>query len=793
MNIKSILVLFFAILLSAEAGAQVAANNANEARPSPRARILDHLLSTYRSDLDDKPGEVPVWEHWLRVSGELPPDFDEMPANAFPPDLLQFSDGKPVTNVAQWPARREEIRKILKSYMFGNWPAVPPKMVVEVAGSRRGAPRTAVVRADGTYSVSNIQLLFAPSIRAVEYMEKHPGLDRDTFRVAPLAVQLFVPKGAGPFPVIIEPGGPGRDDQANAQDLERIQRGYMVCHYDRRDADLIAKVYVDSDCNQLEWWAWAAGRCVDYLYTRDDVDRDRIATAGHSRGGKTALLAAVMDERIKAVIDSHPGTAAGTFNLWRYAGDKFGGETLENSTRQFPYWNNPRMRFFIGRENKMPFDSHYLLGLLAPRACLISTGEHDGVGEVWGDQQCYLAAKKVYQLLGNERALGFYSSPGGHEVTPVMRKSYLDWLDMQFGRQPFTFQEKLVYSYTFEDWKNVTGVHVPVQEFPEKDMNDILRTAGGKEVKTKADWESKAQEVRSQVKKIIGELPGYNKISNITLLNERTDPEHPDLKKAEVSLGAGLVAHLTWPASGGGKLPVVIYLHAYLDSGGYNWHRGFGYFTRVGERLARNGFLAVEFDQLGYGQRNRDCGLEFYKDHKDLSALGVMIQDVRKIIDAVSLLKWVDEDRIMVSGYSLGGMVGLYAAVFEPRIHGVASISGFGSMRMDVHGNQTEGIKRYALLRPTIPKLGFFLGQEKRIPYDFHEILGVIAPRPVFILAPKLDQDWVYDDVAACYREAAKVFGFYQKRDNLVLSSPDDFNRFPPEYQESVINWLKTL
>lgn len=794
MKTKLHLIFTCAILLWARVSAEESAVGKNEAGQGKRSRILDHLLTTFRSDKDDKPGEVPVWEHWLRVSGELPPDFDQLPTNAFPPDMLRFLSGQAVTTPAQWSTRREEIKTLLNQYMFGNWPPAPPKMLAVTArAARRGASTAPARPADEQYTTDNVQLLFGPSIRAVEYMEKHPGLDRDTFRVAPLAVQLLVPKGPGPFPVIIEAGGPDRGGQASVQDLERLQRGYMVCHYDKRDAETFPAVYVDNDCNQLEWWAWAAGRCVDYLYTRPDVDKDRIATAGHSRGGKTALLAAVMDDRIKAVIDSHPGAGAGTFNLWRYLGEKYGGENLENSTRQFPYWNNPRMRFFIGRENKMPFDSHFLLGLLAPRACLISTGERDGVGEVWGDQQCYLAAKKVYQLLGKDQALGFYSSPGVHEVTPVMRKAYLDWLDMQFGRKPYAFKEKLVYSYTFDRWKEVTGEKLNVNEFPEKSLDDILRSPDGQEIQSTTEWASKAEEVKAQIKRIIGDLPSYNKIQKIELRNERVLPEHPDLRAADIAVDEKLVAHLTWPARRTGKLPVVIYLHAYLDARGYDWHRGFGYFLRTGERLAQNGFLAVEFDQFGYGQRNLDCGMDFYKANKDVSAIGVMIQDVSKVIDAVGLIDWADQGKIMVSGYSLGGMVGLYAAVFEPRIHAVASTCGFGSMRMDAHGNETEGIKRYAYLRPTIPRLGFFLGHERRIPFDFHEVLGVIAPRPVFILAPKLDQDWVYDDVAACYREATKVYALYQKRDNIVLNSPNDFNRFPPEYQETVINWLKTL
>jgi len=213
----------------------------------------------------------------------------------------------------------------------------------------------------------------------------------------------------------------------------------------------------------------------------------------------------------------------------------------------------------------------------------------------------------------------------------------------------------------------------------------------------------------------------------------------------------------------------------------------------VGERLALNGYLAVEFDQFGYGKRNQDCGIEFYKEHPEVSALGVMIQDVSKIIDALCLLDWVDTDQIMVTGYSLGGIVGLYATLYDSRIKAVASTCGYGSMRLDAHGKQTEGIKRYAHLRPTIPRLGHFLGHENRIPYDFHEILGLIAPRPVLIVAPELDQDWFHEDVLACYIEALKIYFLYDSQENITLLSPNDFNRYPPKYQDMVIDWLSDI
>jgi len=57
----------------------------------------------------------------------LPPDFDELQANAFPPELLKFDNGQAVDSPEKWLIRRQEIRKSLDQYMFGNWPPAPVK------------------------------------------------------------------------------------------------------------------------------------------------------------------------------------------------------------------------------------------------------------------------------------------------------------------------------------------------------------------------------------------------------------------------------------------------------------------------------------------------------------------------------------------------------------------------------------------------------------------------------------------------------------------------------------------
>jgi dienelactone hydrolase len=747
-----------------------------------RSAYLRHLLEVYHSDEDDKPHDAPFWEMWLRESGELPPDFDALPTNAFLPDVLTFNDGRVVRTPEEWRQRRQEVLDILEYYQLGRWPPPPPKMVAEELDSTQDDALQGTVK--------HVRLVYGPSAKAVAADTRQLSKDACVLRSVHLNVEVFIPDGQGPFPAVVEvEAGSGWGGHLSGYlSSTAAKRGYVVCTFNRLDAFTARDVYPDYEYNQLGWWAYAASRCIDYLYRLDEVDQSKVAVIGHSRGGKMSLIAAALDERIAAAIPSHTGSAAGTVPPWRYMGEKYGAETLEASTRLYPYWNHPRMRFFAGRENKLPFDSHFLMALVAPKALLVTEGDADDVGEPWGAQQAYLATKKVYELLGQPERCNIAFSSGGHRLAEEVKEQYVDWLDMQFGRRSLDFSEELMYTYTFDKWREVVGETVDVTSFPEKGLDDLLVGNDGAVIQTREAWLAKKEAIKERILWGLGELSVVKEVYEAKLVDVRkTDI---GLMKATLPIEGKLVGHLTYPAETDGKLPVVIYLHAYLDALGYDWPAEYGWTPSVGERLARKGFLAVEYDQFGYGTRNHDCGIEFYAEHPRQSAMGVMVQDVRRAIGALSSLDIADQDRIMVAGFSLGGAVGLHAAALDERIQAVASTCGFASMRLDAHGNETEGLRRYSHLRPTLPRLGFFVGYERNVPYDFHEILSLIAPRPVLVLAPTLDQDWFYEDVEACTASASAVYQLLGSESNLQLHAPLDFNRYPPRYQNTVHEWL---
>lgn len=49
----------------------------------------------------------------------------------------------------------------------------------------------------------------------------------------------------------------------------------------------------------------------------------------------------------------------------------------------------------------------------------------------------------------------------------------------------------------------------------------------------------------------------------------------------------------------------------------------------------------------------------------------------------------------------------------------------------------------------------------KEMPFDFDEILGLIAPRPVLAWAPTLDCDHLQDDVRQVVERARDVYDLY--------------------------------
>jgi pimeloyl-ACP methyl ester carboxylesterase len=169
------------------------------------------------------------------------------------------------------------------------------------------------------------------------------------------------------------------------------------------------------------------------------------------------------------------------------------------------------------------------------------------------------------------------------------------------------------------------------------------------------------------------------------------------------------------------------------------------------------------------------------------------VEDVRKAVDTLSADAALDPERISVFGYSIGATVGLHAAALDPRIKSVVSVGGFTPMRTDTADRGMGGLARYSEVHPLMPKLGFFIGNENRLPYDFPELIAAIAPRSVYVVEPTMDRAGSPADVRQGVLNARKVYALYNAGDKLALDEPVDYLRLTNATQTRAIQWMNAI
>jgi dienelactone hydrolase len=709
---------------------------------------------------------------WLKRTGELPPDFDGMPSLPFLPDPLIIDEGKgniPVKSIEQWQEKREWMKEQLQHYITGTFPPPPDNLKYKVLEEKQ----------DGRVRLQKVELSFGP-----EHQAK-------------LTLEVMIPPGEGPFPVFLS--------QWNHREWAQlaVRRGYIGCIYagadSKDDTEKYAEIWAGRyDFTRLMRRAWGASRAIDYLMMLPEVDEDKIALTGHSRNGKTSLMAAAFDERITACIPSSGGTGAEV--PWRYTSHNYDIEDIALLASARPSWLHPRLRFFIGNEHKLPVDQNSFMALIAPRGLMLTTALTEDASNIWGIEQAYHASQKVYDFLEAGKNLAIRTRYGEHGLDAREMEVYIDFFDFIFGRSAHQPENRLYTRFSFDEWKEATGEKINPLSYPEHHKSEIK--AGSIN-----EWQNRKKEILKQINRMLGdEPPGVTNYGPETIKNagvgERNFGNFMIRPAATKTMGVMpvnpyngfgdmLYGYLYYPLNPERKplnssLPVVIYLHEFDYSKGFNSNHRVESLLQL---LTEKGFAVFTFDMIGFGNRIEEA-TRFYDRYPNWSKMGKMVTDTRGAVDALAHLDIIDPGRIIVAGYSLGATVGLYTAATDERIAGVVSVAGFTPLRTNTAGRGTEGILTYSHLHGLQPRLGFFAGHEARIPVDFNEIIAGISPRPVLMIAPEHDKDAHLQDIKNAVEQASDIYKLYGSPDNIQLQVPNDINRFSREMQEDMIEWL---
>jgi hypothetical protein len=404
----------------------------------------------------------------VRAGDESFPDVSRLPSHPELPDPLVLFNGERVTTKEQWfKQRRPELKALFEYYMYGK---APPPGKVE-AHVERTDPRALDGKATlkeitlsvGPDGAGKIHLLLvvpnerkgpAPVFVGMNFCGNHAVVKDPAVR---LPTAWMYPNQPGVKNNRATEEGRGKQVDVWALD-DVIARGYAVATFNNGDVDPdradvregIQPLFRAKDAKPgpHDWgtiaaWAWGIQRAVDFLCTDKDLDGTRIAAVGHSRLGKTALLAAAFDERIALAIPHQAGCGGTAPSRGKV------GESVKQINTAFPHWFDGTFKEFNDRVDRLPFDQHCLVALVAPRPVLFSNAAKDTWANPPGQFEVLRAADPVYRFLGaggleakevpesgklSAGRLGYFIRPGEHSMTREDWRAFLDFADRHLGR-----------------------------------------------------------------------------------------------------------------------------------------------------------------------------------------------------------------------------------------------------------------------------------------------------------------------------------------------------------------------
>lgn len=314
-------------------------------------------------------------------------------------------------------------------------------------------------------------------------------------------------------------------------------------------------------------------------------------------------------------------------------------------------------------------------------------------------------------------------------------------------------------------------------------------------VKSKSDWLKRRAEIIRGFESIAGPLPGSEKHCS---LDVRID-ETKDCGSYERRLityqsepNSRVPAYLLIPKgalTGGKKSPAMLALHPTAAQFGHrvmveNVSENYRAYARD---LAERGFvvLAPSYPLLANYQ-------------PDIKALGYKsgtmkaIWDNKRGLDLLDSLPFVKHGNYGTLGHSLGGHNSIYTALFDDRIKVIVSSCGFDSF-LDYYGGDPKNWQpeRGWCQTRYMPKLAEFQGRLGDIPFDFHELIGALSPRVLFVNAPLGDSNFKHQSVDEILTAAAPVYRLYKSDQNIQVMHPDCGHDFPSEVREQAYRLLE--
>ncbi|MEK7408973.1 MAG: acetylxylan esterase [Acidobacteriota bacterium] len=556
-------------------------------------------------------------------------------------------------------------------------------------------------------------------------------LDKGEYTVEKIAFQslpdfyvtanLYVPKQReGRLPAIVyvcghshSPYGAKAEYQRHGISLAR--NGYVAIILDPiQIAELYAMHHGLTGQEMPDWYSrgytpagvevWNAMRAIDYLETRPEVDAARIGMTGRSGGAAMSWFTAAVDPRVKAAVP--------VMGISTYAAN-----VRENTQRL-----HCDCMFLI---NTFGHDMIHQGALIAPRPLLMAHGRKDALFPVAGYKEFEEKVGALYRAYGRADDFRNIEVDTAHQDSDYLREQAIRWFDRYLKNTP---ERKLAMDYTNAPGESlaVFGGKPPAAARNFR-VHEIL-TAGRPSPRyaSLGKWEARRKELLALLRaNVFGALP--EKPDEWTL--RQSGKEELEIVPAG---GVPLRALLRRPAKPDKPLPALLYVASDGEDAQtiFQLLRGPRTGGHVQLALYPRGAGEVPWEKSFWRATLRNAM------HVGQTVDSMRLADVLLGLEVLRKQPGVDPDRILVLGQGVAGVLGLYAAILEPRLHQV--------MLIDPPSSHVEGPIFLNVLRYT----------------DLPEAAALLAPRRLSF----------YARMPAAYLHTRHVYALYGKPDDLFLS-----------------------
>jgi hypothetical protein len=350
-------------------------------------------------------------------------------ANSKLPDPFKKLDGTRISTTSDWRCRREEIKKLAETYVYGTKPAKPATVT-------------------GTVSRTNITVNVT-----------------DNGRSSSFSATLSLPSGTGPFPAVAVVAGLGADTATiqgagvaiiNYNPLAVGQEG--TARNNKQGA--FYSIYGSTSSTGLEVaWAWGVSRIIDVIEQSDGsiLKADAIGVTGCSRYGKAAFAIGAFDQRIALTMPIESGSAGAP--IFRGIPGESGAQPLSSAYSEQP-WLGDAFNSFTGNPNTLPVDTHEVVAMIAPRGLFIMENPHIDWLAARSGSVAALGGAEVYKALGAGANISYWSDvqDGTHcAVRPEWRAPLQQSLQkflLKTGTAPGVFRISSLKAGNLADWRD---------------------------------------------------------------------------------------------------------------------------------------------------------------------------------------------------------------------------------------------------------------------------------------------------------------------------------------------------